>query len=209
MAAESTVCAFGWKARDFRLAGTDGRSYSLADVKGPKGTVVVFLSNHCPYVRSTIDRIARDLGELKAQGIGSVAIMPNDTAAYPADSFANMKLFAAQHRFPFPYLIDETQKTARAYDAQCTPDFFGFNAASSCNIAAGSTAPGGTPPRPACGASSSRRCSESPPPARARRGRCRASDARSSGRANSAAASRPMPSPARARRGALRGGRRL
>jgi peroxiredoxin len=128
MAAESTVCDFGWKARDFRLTGTDGRAYSLADVRGQKGTVVVFLSNHCPYVKSTIDRIARDLGELNAQGIGAAAIMPNDTAAYPADSFANMKLFAAQHRFPFPYLIDETQETARAYDAQCTPDFFGFNA---------------------------------------------------------------------------------
>ncbi|HEY7611203.1 MAG TPA: thioredoxin family protein [Alphaproteobacteria bacterium] len=129
MAAESKVCDFGWKARDFRLKGTDGRSYSLADVKGAKGTIVVFLCNHCPYVRATIDRIVRDFGELKALGIGAIAIMPNDVVAYPADSFDNMKAFAAQHRFGFPYVIDETQETARAYGAQCTPDFFGFNAA--------------------------------------------------------------------------------
>jgi peroxiredoxin len=129
VAAESTVCQFGWKAKDFRLRGTDGRSYALADVKGPKGTLVVFLSNHCPYVRAAIDRIVRDLGELKADGIGAIAIMPNDVVAYPADSLDNMKSFAAQHRFGFPYVIDETQETARAYDAQCTPDFFGFNAA--------------------------------------------------------------------------------
>lgn len=129
MAAESKVCDFGWKARDFRLAGVDGRPYTLAEVKGPKGTLVVFLSNHCPYVKATIDRIVRDVAELKAAGVGAIGIMPNDTVAYPADSFANMKAFAAQHRFGFPYVIDETQATARAYGAQCTPDFFGFNAA--------------------------------------------------------------------------------
>ena len=129
MAAESKVCDFGWKARDFRLKATDGRVYSLAEAKGPKGTLVVFLSNHCPYVQATIDRIVRDGAELAAEGIGAIAIMPNDTAAYPADSFENMKAFAARHRFGFPYAIDETQETARAYGAQCTPDFFGFNAA--------------------------------------------------------------------------------
>jgi len=129
MAAGSKVCDFGWKARDFRLKGTDGRAYSLADVKGPKGTIVVFLSNHCPYVKATIDRIVRDFAALKADGIGAIAIMPNDVAAYPADSPDNMKAFATQHRFGFPYVIDETQETARAYGAQCTPDFFGFNAA--------------------------------------------------------------------------------
>jgi peroxiredoxin len=129
MAAESKVCDFGWKARDFRLNGTDGHSYSLADIKGAKGTIVVFICNHCPYVRATIDRIVRDLGELKADGIGAIAIMPNDVAAYPADSLENMTAFAAQHHLGFPYVIDETQETARAYGAQCTPDFFGFNAA--------------------------------------------------------------------------------
>lgn len=129
MAVESKVCDFGWKARDFRLKGTDDRRYSLADVRGPKGTVVVFICNHCPYVRGTIDRIVRDLGELKGQGIGAIAIMPNDVSAFPADSFDNMKVFVQQHRFGFPYVIDETQETARAYGAQCTPDFFGFDAA--------------------------------------------------------------------------------
>ena len=129
MAAESKVCDFGWKARDFRLKGTDGRTYSLADVRGAKGTIVVFICNHCPYVRATIGRIVRDFGELKALGIGAIAVMPNDVSAYSADSFDNMKVFAEQHRFGFPYVIDETQETARAYGAQCTPDFFGFNAA--------------------------------------------------------------------------------
>ncbi len=129
MAAESKVCDFGWKARDFRLKGTDGRSYALADVKGANGTIVVFICNHCPYVKATIDRIVRDFAELKAGGIGAIAIMPNDVAAYPSDSLDNMKNFAAEHRFGFPYVIDETQEIARAYGAQCTPDFFGFNAA--------------------------------------------------------------------------------
>lgn len=129
MAAASRVCDFGWKARDFRLKSTDGKRYALADVRGAKGTIVVFICNHCPYVRSTIDRIVRDFAELKSQGIGAIAIMPNDTAASPADSFDNMKLFAAESRFGFPYVIDETQEIARAYGAQCTPDFFGFNAA--------------------------------------------------------------------------------
>ena len=86
MAVESTVCEFGWKARDFRLKGIDGRSYALADVKGPKGTLVVFICNHCPYVKATIDRIVREAAALKAEGIGTIAIMPNDPAAYPEDS---------------------------------------------------------------------------------------------------------------------------
>ncbi len=129
MAVESRICDFGWKARDFRLTGTDGKSYSLADVTGAKGTIVVFICNHCPYVRATIDRIVRDFAELKAAGIGAIAIMPNDVAAYPTDSLDNMRNFAAEHRFGFPYAIDETQEIARAYGAQCTPDFFGFNAA--------------------------------------------------------------------------------
>lgn len=129
MAAESQACDFGWKARGSRLRGTDGKSYSLADVKGAKGTIVVFVCNHCPYVRATIDRIVRDFAELKEAGIGAIAIMPNDVAAYPADSLDNMRKFAAEHSFGFPYVIDETQEIARAYGAQCTPDFFGFDAA--------------------------------------------------------------------------------
>jgi thioredoxin-related protein len=97
-------------------------------VRGPKGTLVVFICNHCPYVKASIDRIVAEAKALQEIGIGTIAIMPNDTATYREDSFDNMKAFAAKHCFTFPYVIDETQDVARAYDAQCTPDFFGFNA---------------------------------------------------------------------------------
>ena len=123
-----TTHAIGWKANDFALQGIDGKTYSLADVRGLKGTVVVFICNHCPYVKASIDRIVADANALRQIGIGTIAIMPNDTENYPADSFDNMKAFAARHDFTFPYVIDTTQQVARAYDAQCTPDFFGFNA---------------------------------------------------------------------------------
>lgn len=118
----------GWKAPDFSLIGVDGRTYSLADVRGPAGTVVMFICNHCPYVKAVIDRVVRDIAELQANGIGAVAIMANDYANYPDDSPDRMKAFAADNGFTFPYLLDETQETARAYDAVCTPEFFGFNA---------------------------------------------------------------------------------
>jgi len=118
----------GSKAPDFRLPATDGKSYALADICGPKGTLVMFICNHCPYVRSAMDRIVRDTTELASYGVHSVAISANDAVSYPDDSFENMKVFAAQYRMPFPYLYDETQETARAYGAVCTPDFFGFNA---------------------------------------------------------------------------------
>ena len=122
------ICDFGWQAPDFSLEGVDGRSYGLQDVRGEKGTLVMFICNHCPYVRAVIDRLVRDVAELQALGIGAAAVMPNDTEAYPADSFENMKVFAAENGFTFPYLIDRTQGVARAYDAVCTPDFFGFDA---------------------------------------------------------------------------------
>lgn len=122
------ICDFGWKARDFKLKGVDGKVYSLADVRGPNGTVVVFICNHCPYVKATISRIVEEARALKAIGIGMIAVMANDTKAYREDSFDNMKAFAQKHGLTFPYVIDETQEVARAYDAQCTPDFFGFNA---------------------------------------------------------------------------------
>ncbi|NJM33827.1 MAG: thioredoxin family protein [Rhodomicrobium sp.] len=128
MAATAATCDFGWRARDFRLPGTDGKTYTLADVQGENGTLIMFICNHCPYVRSVIDRIVRDAAELEKYGIASVAISANDAVTYPDDSFENMKLFAAQNGFPFPYLYDETQEVARAYDAVCTPDFFGFDA---------------------------------------------------------------------------------
>jgi len=127
MAAETPICEFGWQAPDFRLEGVDGRSYALADVRGETGTLVMFICNHCPYVKAVIDRIVREVAALEEKGIGAVAIMSNDTEAYPADSFDNMKRFAAEHRFNFPYLIDRTQEVARAYDAVCTPDFFDFD----------------------------------------------------------------------------------
>ena len=121
------ICDFGWKAPDFRLKGTDGAEHSLADLRGPNGTLVMFICNHCPYVKAIADKISRDTAELAAFGVSSIAIMSNDTEAYPADSFDNMIRFAATHNFNFPYLIDETQQVARIYDAVCTPDFFGFD----------------------------------------------------------------------------------
>jgi peroxiredoxin len=126
--ARDSICAFGWKARDFALKGVDGKTYSLADVRGPKGTLVVFICNHCPYVKSSIEGIVREAAALRGIGIGTIAIMPNDTSNYRDDSFDNMKIFATTHGFTFPYVIDETQEVAHAYDAKCTPDFFGFNA---------------------------------------------------------------------------------
>jgi peroxiredoxin len=122
-----SICDFGWKARDFALKGVDGKLYALADVRGPNGTLVVFICNHCPYVKASISRIVTEAKALREIGIGTIAIMPNDTENYREDSFENMKTFAAKHGFTFPYVIDETQEVAKAYDAQCTPDFFGFN----------------------------------------------------------------------------------
>lgn len=128
MAESTPLCRFGWKAPEFRLQGTDGRLYDLSGLKGPNGTLVMFICNHCPYVQAVIDRIVRDARELAPLGIGCVAISSNDAEEYPEDSFANMKAEAKRHGFPFPYLYDETQQVARAYEAVCTPDFFGFNA---------------------------------------------------------------------------------
>ena len=115
------------KLIDFHLKGTDGRTYSLADVKGENGTLIMFICNHCPYVKGVIGRLVEDVRALQAAGIGAVAIMSNDTVNYPDNSFDNMKRFAKQHGFVFPYVIDETQEIARAYGAVCTPDLFGFN----------------------------------------------------------------------------------
>lgn len=127
MAAIPPVCDFGWPAVDATLPGVDGKTHRLFDLAGENGLVVAFICNHCPYVKAVIARIVRDAADLKAHGIGFVAISSNDADAYPEDSFANMKLFAAAHGFGFPYLHDEDQSVARAYDAACTPDFFGFN----------------------------------------------------------------------------------
>jgi peroxiredoxin len=122
------VPALGSKAPDFKLRGVDGKTYSLADARGRSGTVVAFICNHCPYVRAIIGRMVTEAQALRTLGIGTIAIMPNDTQSYREDSFDNMKAFAAKHGFTFPYVIDETQEVAKAYGAQCTPDFFGFDA---------------------------------------------------------------------------------
>lgn len=124
---ETPICDFGWKAVDFSLPGVDGKRYSLAQVAGPNGLLVMFICNHCPYVKAVIHRIVRDVRELAEQGIGAVAIMSNDPADYPEDSFENMRRLALELDFPMPYVLDETQAIARAYGAVCTPDFFGFN----------------------------------------------------------------------------------
>ena len=127
-ALETPPVQLGWKAPDFRLKGTDAKFYTPTDVTGDKGLLVMFICNHCPFVQAIADKIAQVTHELKNSGIGSVAIMSNDTTEYPEDSFENMVAFKAKHHFYFPYLIDETQSIARAYDAVCTPDFFGFGA---------------------------------------------------------------------------------
>ena len=127
-AVQPPICEFGWKARDFQLKGVDGKTYSLKDVRGPKGTLVVFICNHCPFVKAIIDRLVAEVAELKAMGFGVIGIMPNDVKVSPGDSFDKMKEFAAVHKLNFPYVIDETQSVARAWEAVCTPDFFGFNA---------------------------------------------------------------------------------
>jgi peroxiredoxin len=127
MAATTPVCDFGWKAVDFDLPGTDGRRHTLASARGPNGVLVMFICNHCPYVKATLDRIVRDCRELAAHGIGAIAIMSNDPVDYPEDGFDNMVRVAKANDFPFPYVIDESQDVARAYGAVCTPDFFGFD----------------------------------------------------------------------------------
>ncbi|MCX9158178.1 thioredoxin family protein [Niveibacterium sp. 24ML] len=123
------LCDFGLPAPDFELPGTDGKRHSLASCRGPKGLLVMFICNHCPYVKAVLDRIVRDARELTALGIGCVAIMSNDPSDYPEDSWDNMLRVARENDFPFPYLLDETQAVAKAYGAVCTPDFFGYNAA--------------------------------------------------------------------------------
>jgi peroxiredoxin len=119
--------SLGTKAPPFDLPGVDGRRHTLASVRGDHGLVILFICNHCPYVKAVIDKIPRDLRELEMLGVGAAAIMSNDVTAYPEDSFDNMKAVAARHAFGFPYLYDESQDVARAYGAVCTPDIFGYD----------------------------------------------------------------------------------
>lgn len=124
---ETPICEFNLPAIDFKLKGVDEKYYDLNSLKGTNGLLIMFICNHCPYVKSIINRIIRDTKELKQIGINSVGIMSNDPSEYPEDSFENMKKMALEFNFSFPYLIDETQEVARAYGAVCTPDFFGYN----------------------------------------------------------------------------------
>lgn len=125
---ETPVCDFCAPARDFSLPGVDGRLWSLEDCRGENGTLVMFICNHCPYVKAIRERLVRDTKELLDYGVKSVAIMSNDPTDYPEDSFENMQAVAEKYDFPFPYLMDESQEVARDYGAVCTPDFFGYNA---------------------------------------------------------------------------------
>ena len=131
VALETPICDFGWKAPEFNLIGIDNKYYSFQDIKGTNGTLVMFICNHCPYVKSVIHRIVEDVTTLKEKGIGVIAIMSNDVndPKYgEEDSFDNMKIFSEKNNFVFPYVYDETQSVGREYNAVCTPDFFGFNA---------------------------------------------------------------------------------
>ena len=124
---ETPICNFGEKAKNFNLLSTENRKLSLNDVKGKNGTLIMFICNHCPYVKAIIKDIVEDVKYLEDLGIKSVAIMSNDVKNYPEDSFENMISFSKLHGFSFPYLIDETQNVAKEYGAVCTPDFFGYN----------------------------------------------------------------------------------
>lgn len=127
MLLDTPVCDFGWRGPPFTLADEAGKAHSFDDVMGENGLLIAFICNHCPYVIAIIERLVADAKTLQAEGVGVVAIMPNDYHAYPADAPEAMTQFANGHGFTFPYLIDEDQSIARAYDAVCTPDFFGFD----------------------------------------------------------------------------------
>ena len=127
MAAIPPVCDFNQDARAFKLKGVDGKMYQFDDIKGSKGTLIMFICNHCPYVIAVLDRIVRDANELSELGFGVVAICSNDSKTHPDDSYENMKIFSKKNIFSFPYLHDEDQSVAKAYEAVCTPDFFGYN----------------------------------------------------------------------------------
>jgi peroxiredoxin len=124
---KTPICNFGEKAKNFSLKSTENKKVSIEDIKGDNGTLIMFICNHCPYVKAIIKDIVEDVKFLENLGIKSAAIMSNDVKNYPDDSFENMISFSKTHNFSFPYLIDDTQKIAKEYGAVCTPDFFGYN----------------------------------------------------------------------------------
>ena len=128
MLLDTPLCDFGWKAPDFTLNDPDGRSFTMSEHLGDKGLLIAFICNHCPYVHAIAERFASDTSELIVEGINVLAVMSNDYESYTDDSPENMKLFASQHGFEFPYLVDETQAVGKSFGAVCTPDFFGLNA---------------------------------------------------------------------------------
>ncbi len=129
----SSLCDFGSKIIDFSLQNVDEKVYTLNELIGPNGTLIMFICNHCPYVKAIIPRLLETTQSLKKNGINSIAIMPNNTEDYPEDSFENMIKFSKLHNFNFPYLIDKTQSISKAYGAVCTPDFFGYNKSGELN----------------------------------------------------------------------------
>jgi peroxiredoxin len=165
---ETPVCDFGAPAPDFTLPGVDGRIWTRDDCRGEKGLLVMFICNHCPYVKAVRERIVRDVRELQALGIGCVGIMSNDPADYPEDSFENMQRIAEELGFPFPYLLDETQEVARPTGPSAPRISSATTGPWHSSTAAGSTRAARRPPPRACGATSSRPCARSPRPARAR-----------------------------------------
>ena len=124
---ETPVCDFGKKIINFNLVNVDNKIISLDDILGKNGTLIMFICNHCPYVKAVIEKIVYTSKELKKYNINSIAIMPNDTKNYPDDNFENMQKFSKKFKFDFPYLLDETQEVSKLYGAVCTPDFFGYN----------------------------------------------------------------------------------
>lgn len=124
---DTPLCDFGWKAPDFTLQDFDGRSFTMSEHMGEKGLLIMFICNHCPYVKAIADRLAEDTVVLISEGVNVIAVMSNDYRDYHEDSPEHMKKFSKQYDFKFPYLIDEDQAVGQAYDAICTPDFFGFN----------------------------------------------------------------------------------
>lgn len=127
MLLNTPICDFGWKAPEFTLKDPDGTSFTMSEHIGENGLLIAFICNHCPYVQTIAERLAADTKQLISEGFGVLAVMSNDYRHVPADAPRLMKEFAREHGFKFPYLVDETQEVGRAYDAVCTPDFFGFN----------------------------------------------------------------------------------
>lgn len=128
MLLDTPICDFGWKATDFTLKDAHDKAHTMSDYQGEKGLLILFICNHCPYVIKIAQRLSKDAKTLMNEGINVLAVMSNDYHAYPEDAPENMKKFAKEHDFTFPYLVDEDQSVAKAYGAVCTPDFFGFNA---------------------------------------------------------------------------------